>query len=44
MWRAEVASAPLPQGYFTRPSRLIALLSLVSLALIFVVLYTRSSR
>ncbi len=49
--RAEIASAPLPQGYFTRlegqfqaqeeASRLIALLSLVSLALIFVVLYTR---
>ena len=49
--RAEIASAPLPQGYFTRlegqfqaqeeASRLIALLSVVSLALIFVVLYTR---
>jgi HME family heavy-metal exporter len=49
--RAEIASAPLPQGYFTQlegqfqaqeeASRLIALLSLVSLALIFVVLYTR---
>jgi HME family heavy-metal exporter len=49
--RAEIASAPLPQGYFTRlegqfqaqeeASRLIAALSLVSLALIFVVLYTR---
>jgi HME family heavy-metal exporter len=49
--RAEIATAPLPQGYFTRlegqfqaqeeASRLIALLSLVSLALIFVVLYTR---
>jgi HME family heavy-metal exporter len=49
--RAEVASAPLPQGYFTglegqfqaqeEASRLIALLSVVSLALIFVVLYTR---
>jgi len=49
--RAELADAPLPQGYFTNlegqfqaeeeASRLIALLSLVSLALIFVVLYTR---
>lgn len=49
--RAEIATAPLPQGYFTRlegqfqaqeeASRLIALLSAVSLALIFVVLYTR---
>jgi HME family heavy-metal exporter len=49
--RAEIAAAPLPQGYFTRlegqfqaqeeASRLIALLSLASLALIFVVLYTR---
>jgi HME family heavy-metal exporter len=49
--RAEIARAPLPQGYFTRlegqfqaqeeASRLIALLSLVSLALIFIVLYTR---
>ena len=49
--RAEIASAPLPQGYFTHlegqfqaqeeASRLIALLSVVSLALIFVVLYTR---
>jgi HME family heavy-metal exporter len=49
--RAEIAAAPLPQGYFTRlegqfqaqeeASRLIALLSVVSLALIFVVLYTR---
>ena len=49
--RAGVAAAPLPQGYFTRlegqfqaqeeASRLIALLSVVSLALIFVVLYTR---
>ncbi|HYD15009.1 MAG TPA: efflux RND transporter permease subunit [Hyphomicrobium sp.] len=49
--RAEIAAAPLPQGYFTQlegqfqaqeeASRLIALLSLVSLALIFVVLYTR---
>jgi HME family heavy-metal exporter len=49
--RVEVASASLPQGYFTRlegqfqaqeeASRLIALLSVVSLALIFVVLYTR---
>jgi HME family heavy-metal exporter len=49
--RAEIASAPLPQGYFTRlegqfqaqeeASRLIAILSLASLAVIFVVLYTR---
>lgn len=49
--RAEIASAPLRRGYFTRlegqfqaqeeASRLIALLSVVSLALIFVVLYTR---
>ena len=49
--RAEIAAAPLPQGYFARlegqfqaqeeASRLIALLSAVSLALIFVVLYTR---
>lgn len=49
--RAEIATAPLPQGYFTRlegqfqaqeeASRLIALLSVVSLALIFIVLYTR---
>ena len=49
--RAEIANAPLPQGYFTRlegqfqaqeeASRLIALLSLVSLTLIFVVLYSR---
>jgi HME family heavy-metal exporter len=49
--RAEIAEAPLPQGYFTRlegqfqaqeeASRLIALLSIVSLAMIFIVLYTR---
>ena len=49
--RREIAQAKLPQGYFTslegqfqaqeEASRLIALLSLVSLALIFVVLYTR---
>jgi HME family heavy-metal exporter len=49
--RTELASAPLPQGYFTslegqfqaqeEASRLIALLSVVSLALIFIVLYTR---
>ncbi|WP_334146081.1 efflux RND transporter permease subunit [Hyphomicrobium sp.] len=49
--RAEIAAAPLPRGYFTHlegqfqaqeeASRLIALLSAVSLALIFVVLYTR---
>ncbi|HEX2840882.1 efflux RND transporter permease subunit [Hyphomicrobium sp.] len=49
--RAEIAAAPLPQGYFTRlegqfqaqeeASQLIALLSVVSLLLIFVVLYTR---
>ncbi|MGE3230001.1 MAG: efflux RND transporter permease subunit [Hyphomicrobium sp.] len=49
--RVEIAAAPLPQGYFTRlegqfqaqeaASLLIALLSVVSLALIFVVLYTR---
>ncbi len=49
--RAEIASAPLPQGYFTRlegqfqaqeeASRLIAMLSLASLAMIFLVLYTR---
>ncbi len=49
--RREIAEAKLPQGYFTslegqfqaqeEASRLIALLSLVSLALIFVVLYTR---
>ncbi|WP_439543672.1 efflux RND transporter permease subunit [Hyphomicrobium sp.] len=49
--RGEIAQAKLPQGYFTslegqfqaqeEASRLIALLSLVSLALIFVVLYTR---
>ncbi len=49
--RAELAKAPLPQGYFTQlegqfqaqeeASRLIGLLSLVSLALIFVVLYSR---
>lgn len=49
--RSEIAAARLPQGYFTslegqfqaeeEASRLIALLSLVSLALIFVVLYSR---
>ena len=49
--RGEIAAARLPQGYFTslegqfqaeeEASRLIALLSLVSLALIFVVLYSR---
>ncbi len=49
--RAEISAAPLPQGYFTRlegqfqaqeeASQLIALLSVVSLLLIFVVLYTR---
>lgn len=49
--RAAVADANLPQGYFARlegqfqaeeeASRLIGLLSLVSLGLIFVVLYTR---
>jgi HME family heavy-metal exporter len=49
--RGEIARMELPQGYFTRlegqfqaqeeASRLIALLSLVSLALIFVVLHTR---
>jgi heavy-metal exporter, HME family len=49
--RREVATAKFPQGYFTslegqfqaqeEASQLIALLSLVSLALIFVVLYTR---
>ncbi len=49
--RREVAAAKFPQGYFTslegqfqaqeEASQLIAVLSLVSLALIFVVLYTR---
>src|SRR5690606_15601217 len=49
--RAAVSSANLPQGYFTslegqfqaeeEASRLIGMLSLVSLGLIFVVLYTR---
>ncbi len=49
--RREIAAAALPQGYFTalegqfqaqeEASRRIALLSLASLALIFVVLYTR---
>ena len=49
--RREIAAADLPQGYFTNlegqfqaqeeASRLIAVLSVVSLALIFVVLYTR---
>ena len=49
--RAEIARSALPQGYFTRlegqfqaqeeASRLILLLSAVSLLLIFVVLYTR---
>jgi HME family heavy-metal exporter len=49
--RSAIASAPLPQGYFAslegqfqaqeEASRLIALLSIVSLTLIFVVLYTR---
>ena len=49
--RAEVAARPLPDGYFTalegqfqaqeQASRLIAVLALVSLAMIFVVLYGR---
>ncbi len=49
--RQEIANTDLPTGYFTRlegafqaqeeASRLIALLSLISLALIFVVLYSR---
>jgi len=49
--RAELAARPLPEGYFTalegqfqaqeEASRLIALLALVSLALIFLVLYGR---
>jgi heavy-metal exporter, HME family len=49
--RREIAAMPLPAGFFTRlegtfqaqedASRLIALLSLISLALIFVVLYSR---
>ena len=49
--RAQIAQTPFPQGYFTslegqfqaqeEASRLIALLSAVSLLLIFVVLYTR---
>ncbi len=49
--RAEIAAKPLPQGYFTalegqfqaqeQAARLIALLALVSLAMIFLVLYSR---
>ena len=49
--RAEIAMSPLPTGYFTslegqfqaqeEATRLIALLSLMSLLLIFIVLYTR---
>lgn len=49
--RAEIAASPLPTGYFTslegqfqaqeEATRLIALLSLMSLLMIFIVLYTR---